>query len=67
MGYGGIVGFIHSHGFTDILEVHRRTPSDGFSDCDTPLSLVNATFDWLKKEWADEIDFVICEHTIIIE
>ena len=23
------------------------------------MSLVNATFDWLKKEWADEVDFVI--------
>ncbi|TYJ52439.1 hypothetical protein B9479_006949 [Cryptococcus floricola] len=29
------------------------------SDCDCPLSLVNVTFDWLKKEWADEIDFVV--------
>lgn len=23
------------------------------------MSLVNMTFDWLKKEWADEVDFVI--------
>ncbi|KAI9632969.1 Metallo-dependent phosphatase-like protein [Dioszegia hungarica] len=29
------------------------------TDCDSPLSLVNMTFDWLKKEWADEVDFVI--------
>lgn len=29
------------------------------SDCDTPMSLVNITFDWLKKEWANEVDFVI--------
>jgi len=31
----------------------------GYSDCDSPMSLVNATFDWLKKEWADEVDFVV--------
>ncbi|ORY34959.1 Metallo-dependent phosphatase-like protein [Naematelia encephala] len=31
----------------------------GLSDCDSPISLVNATFDWLKKEWADEVDFVV--------
>lgn len=29
------------------------------SDCDAPMSLVNMTFDWLKKEWADEVDFVV--------
>jgi hypothetical protein len=28
-------------------------------DCDSPMSLVNMTFDWIKKEWADEVDFVI--------
>lgn len=30
------------------------------SDCDAPMSLVNLTFDWLRKEWADEVDFVVC-------
>jgi hypothetical protein len=30
------------------------------SDCDTPLSLLNITFDFLQKEWADKVDFVIC-------
>lgn len=30
-------------------------------DCDAPTSLVNLTFDWLEKEWADKVDFVICE------
>jgi endopolyphosphatase len=30
-----------------------------YRDCDSPMSLVNMTFDWLKKEWADEVDFVI--------
>ncbi|WVR08267.1 hypothetical protein IAU60_005314 [Kwoniella sp. DSM 27419] len=29
------------------------------SKCDSPMSLVNLTFDWLKKEWADEVDFVV--------
>jgi len=29
------------------------------SDCDSPMSLVNMTFDWIKKEWAEEVDFVI--------
>lgn len=31
------------------------------SDCDAPMSLVNLTFDWLKAEWADKVDFVVCE------
>ncbi|WRT69448.1 uncharacterized protein IL334_006434 [Kwoniella shivajii] len=29
------------------------------SKCDTPMSLVNITFDWLKKEWKDEVDFIV--------
>nr|XP_018260508.1 uncharacterized protein I303_07429 [Kwoniella dejecticola CBS 10117]OBR82666.1 hypothetical protein I303_07429 [Kwoniella dejecticola CBS 10117] len=29
------------------------------SKCDSPMSLVNVTFDWLKKEWRDEIDFIV--------
>ncbi|KAG7527447.1 hypothetical protein FFLO_06927 [Filobasidium floriforme] len=29
------------------------------SDCDAPMSLVNMTFDWLKQEWADKVDFVV--------
>ncbi|KAK9422004.1 putative valine--tRNA ligase [Seiridium unicorne] len=29
------------------------------SDCDTPLSLVNATFDWIEEHLKDNIDFVI--------
>ncbi|WOO77660.1 Endopolyphosphatase [Vanrija pseudolonga] len=29
------------------------------SDCDSPMSLVEHTFDWLKKEWAEEVDFII--------
>ncbi|KAI0650721.1 Metallo-dependent phosphatase-like protein [Trametes meyenii] len=48
---------------------HRGTPKEGkrtagyyglpFSDCDAPFSLTNYTLDFLDKEWADEIDFVI--------
>ncbi|ORX37963.1 Metallo-dependent phosphatase-like protein [Kockovaella imperatae] len=31
----------------------------GVSDCDSPMSLVNMTIDWLAKEWAHEIDFIV--------
>lgn len=37
----------------------QRTALTSSSDCDSPMSLVNMTFDWLKKEWADEVDFVV--------
>ena len=29
------------------------------SDCDTPYTLVNATFDWIRENIRDDIDFVI--------
>ncbi|KAI1493132.1 Endopolyphosphatase [Biscogniauxia mediterranea] len=29
------------------------------SDCDSPLTLVNATFDWIKANLRDSIDFVV--------
>jgi endopolyphosphatase len=29
------------------------------SDCDTPFSLVNATFDWIAENIRDKVDFVI--------
>jgi endopolyphosphatase len=29
------------------------------TDCDSPFSLVNATFDWIDKSLKDEIDFVV--------
>ena len=43
---------------------HRGSGPAGYygaetSECDTPLSLVNATFDWIKTELKDSIDFVI--------
>lgn len=31
-----------------------------YSECDSPTSLLDLTFDWIEKEWADQIDFVIC-------
>ncbi|KAI0776087.1 hypothetical protein BD413DRAFT_526378 [Trametes elegans] len=48
---------------------HRGKPKEGkppagyyglpYSDCDAPFSLTNYTLDFLDREWADEIDFVI--------
>lgn len=29
-------------------------------ECDSPFSLTNFTLDFLKENWGDEIDFVIC-------
>lgn len=29
------------------------------TDCDTPFTLINATFDWIKENVRDEIDFVV--------
>lgn len=33
------------------------------SECDSPLVLTNYTLDYLEKQWASDIDFVICEQT----
>jgi hypothetical protein len=51
---------------------HRRKPKREtsrsgywgapYTDCDTSLRLMNLTFDYLEDNWADKIDFVICEH-----
>ncbi|KAF2761719.1 Endopolyphosphatase [Pseudovirgaria hyperparasitica] len=43
---------------------HRGNGSAGYygaetSSCDSPISLVNATFDWIDKNIKDEVDFVI--------
>ncbi|KAH7929456.1 hypothetical protein BV22DRAFT_1143330 [Leucogyrophana mollusca] len=47
---------------------HRKKPKDErrsgyygtpFSECDSPFSLTNFTFDFLDEHWSDEIDFVI--------
>ncbi|UKZ73257.1 hypothetical protein TrVFT333_000899 [Trichoderma virens FT-333] len=46
---------------------HRMPPGKGLAgsygaektDCDTPFSLVNATFTWIEENIKDDIDFVI--------
>ncbi|CAI6242741.1 unnamed protein product [Periconia digitata] len=43
---------------------HRKRGPAGYygaetSGCDSPLSLVNATMDWIKHNIADDIDFVV--------
>ncbi|KAM7192233.1 Metallo-dependent phosphatase-like protein [Naviculisporaceae sp. PSN 640] len=57
--------FYKAHSSTDEQDAcHRGTGSAGYygsevSDCDSPYSLVNATFDWIAKNLRDDIDFVI--------
>jgi endopolyphosphatase len=56
-------GFYKAYSSTD-LACHSGNGSAGIlgaemSDCDTPFSLVNATFQWIKDNLKDEIDFVI--------
>ncbi|PTB78057.1 Endopolyphosphatase [Trichoderma longibrachiatum ATCC 18648] len=46
------------------IACHRGKGLAGFygaekTDCDTPFSLVNATFAWIKENVKDDIDFVI--------
>ena len=43
---------------------HRGKGPAGFygaetSDCDTPISLINATFKWIEENLKDEIDFIV--------
>ncbi|KAL1306668.1 hypothetical protein AAFC00_005340 [Neodothiora populina] len=43
---------------------HRGSGPAGYygaetSECDSPFALVNATFDWIKAELKDQIDFVV--------
>jgi endopolyphosphatase len=43
---------------------HRGKGVSGYygaetSDCDSPLTLVNATFDWIKANLRDDIDFIV--------
>ncbi|TLS28542.1 hypothetical protein PpBr36_00409 [Pyricularia pennisetigena] len=57
--------FYKVHTSTDEdIACHRGEGHAGYygaamSDCDTPISLVNATFDWLDKHWKDKIDFIV--------
>ncbi|WQF85040.1 Putative calcineurin-like phosphoesterase domain, ApaH type, metallo-dependent phosphatase [Colletotrichum destructivum] len=57
--------FYKTHSSTEEgIACHRGDGPAGYygaetSDCDTPSSLVNATFDWIAANIADDIDFVI--------
>ena len=57
--------FYEAHTSTeDGIACHRKKGAAGYygaetSDCDTPFSLVNATFDWIEENIKDDIDFVI--------
>lgn len=57
--------FYKAHSSTsETSSCHRGTGSAGTygaetSDCDSPLSLVNATLDWIAANLRDEIDFVV--------
>lgn len=31
------------------------------SSCDNSIAFVNFTLDWIENEWADNVDFVVCE------
>lgn len=37
-----------------------RIDKAGSSECDSPLRLINLTLNFLDKNWASEIDFVVC-------
>lgn len=57
--------FYKPHSSTDEADAcHRGKGPAGVygaevSDCDTPFALINATFDWIKANIKDGIDFVI--------
>lgn len=57
--------FYKPHSSTDEADAcHRGKGPAGVygaevSDCDTPFALINATFDWIKANIKDDIDFVI--------
>ncbi|KAJ1643798.1 Endopolyphosphatase [Coemansia erecta] len=50
----------HSTRVTD-KDGHRETGRFGISQakCDTPVALINATSEYLRQEWADQVDFVV--------
>ncbi|KAI9172122.1 Endopolyphosphatase [Paramyrothecium foliicola] len=58
-------GFYKAHTATeDGIACHRgRGPAGPYgaekTDCDSPFSLVNATFQWLEEHVRDKIDFII--------
>ena len=49
---------------SDEAACHRGHGSAGIygaekSDCDSPVDLINKTFDWIEKELKDSVDFVV--------
>ncbi|CAG8741949.1 31885_t:CDS:2 [Gigaspora margarita] len=44
---------------------HKKRPKlsgtwgSSATKCDTPMSLINATFNWLEENWKDKLDFII--------
>ncbi|KAJ9103657.1 hypothetical protein QFC19_004232 [Naganishia cerealis] len=63
----GASSAILPHGNKTVADIYNKKDQDdvagkwgsGLSDCDSPMSLVNLTFEWLQKEWANEVDFVV--------
>lgn len=53
--WGSAVSYVNAHEG----HLHVLYATDDDRDCDSPMSLVNMTFDWIKQEWANEVDFVI--------
>ncbi|KAJ2903831.1 calcineurin-like phosphoesterase [Zalerion maritima] len=57
--------FYKAHTSTkESIACHRKSGAAGVygaetSDCDSPISLVNATFDWIADNLQDQLDFVI--------
>ncbi|GMK57666.1 hypothetical protein CspeluHIS016_0405000 [Cutaneotrichosporon spelunceum] len=45
-----------NRGGDDIEAGEWGTP---ISDCDSPMALVDLAFNWLKKEWLEQVDFVV--------
>lgn len=37
-----------------------------FTECDAPWRLTNFTLDYLDENWADQVDFVICESLFFV-
>ncbi|KAF7790813.1 hypothetical protein EIP86_001770 [Pleurotus ostreatoroseus] len=59
----------YAAGTSEKSACHRKKPKKArpragqygmpYSECDSPLSLTNLTLDYIDKEWADEVDFVV--------
>ena len=56
--------FYKAHSDADSESCHRQKGPAGYygaetTDCDSPYTLINATFDWVAQNLKDHIDFVI--------